>query len=66
MNDDEIKDNPYLQQMQQLGQRLEQQANDMVIDLASEQNPTKLNEASVTVDRKWSPGQYRNSNVATC
>lgn len=62
MNDDEIKDNPYLQQMQQLGQRLEQQANDMVIDLASEQNPTKLNEASVTVDRKWSPGQYRNSN----
>jgi len=28
----------------------------MVIDLASEQNPTKLNEASVTVDRKWSPG----------
>lgn len=62
MNDDEIKDNPYLQQMHQLDQKLKQQADDIVIDLASEQKPTQLNEAIITVDRNWSPGQYRNSH----
>lgn len=61
MNEDKIKDNPYEEQMQQLNQRFQQGLQSIDVDLKSEQNPTQLNEAVTTVKRKWSPGQYINS-----
>ena len=65
LNTQDIKDNPYANQMQQLNGNIQQGAQQLgqkvQQEIQAEQNPNQLHEAVVTAKRNWQPGQYYNS-----
>lgn len=65
LNTQDIKDNPYANQMQQLNRNIQQGAQQLgqkvQQEIQAEQNPIQLHEAVVTAKRNWQPGQYYDS-----
>lgn len=65
LNTQDIKDNPYANQMQQLNGNIQQGAQQLgqkvQQEIQAEQNPNQLHGAVVTAKRNWQPGQYYNS-----